>query len=406
MATAYLTFGINHSGQWQSIDDAKSGRTDLVCPWCKMPLIARKGDIKAHHFAHDGETCRISDEAVRQTLIPTFDTFELLDSDERKYLERRVTYHSHKKVHHWPSMNEAIRRLEVMQLVTVESKTDHALEVARKNLSKLGNWLDSAGYPNAALQEIFNALRPLTDIDERWKRAVQIESTQIARDYNKNRIENVQTLLELEQAQRYWLDAFWRRQSLVAPDYLELLKQKIHAINQQSLYVMRITGEFNMLPSSFIKIGMSTRDADMRLKEVLACLKPFGSKIKGEALAVKPNAGRLERLLHRFFDADNLPVGSFREYFQDKRADWLIEQLDKLIVSEYRPPVTGSDDNHVSLPGRRRKSNAELLAEYHDIANALESGKGIREISRETGRSVNTIQKVKSILTAPQAAGN
>ena len=87
MAQTFLTFGITSSGQWRSVYDVTSGRTELVCPWCKTRLIARKGNIKVHHFAHDGETCRI-DEAVRQTQIPTFDTFELLDPDERQYLEQ------------------------------------------------------------------------------------------------------------------------------------------------------------------------------------------------------------------------------------------------------------------------------------------------------------------------------
>jgi hypothetical protein len=399
MAQTFLTFGITSSGQWRSVYDVTSGRTELVCPWCKTRLIARKGNIKVHHFAHDGETCRISDEAVRQTQIPTFDTFELLDPDERQYLERRITYKQHRKVHEWPGMDSAIQRLSAMQIITVQSTADDTLERVKENLYKLGGYLDSNGNPNPSLRKIFNALQPLINIDERWRRAVQIESTHVSRDYQKNRFENINNLLDLERSQRYWLDAFWRRQSLIAPDYLEFLRQKFHALNQQNLYVMRFTGEFSGLPSSFLKIGQSSRDVDTRLREVLADLKPFGSRIKGEVLRVKNGAGRLERLLHRFFDADNLAMGSFREYFQENRSGWFIEQLDNLVVSEYIPPVTEYENNPV--PGRRKKSNAEVLAEYQDVVDALESGKGIREISRETGRSVNTIQKVKTILAAP-----
>lgn len=410
MAETFLTFGITSLGQWRSIHDVTSGRTELVCPWCKKPLIARKGGIKAHHFAHDGETCRISDMAVRQTQIPTFDTFELLDSDEYKYLERRITYKQHRNVHTWSGMDSAIQRLAAMQIITVQSTSDDTLECAKENLYKLGGFLDRNGSPNSSLRALFNALQPLIhiDIDERWRHGVKIESTHISRDYQKNRFENIENLLGLERAQRYWLDAFWRRQSLIAPDYLEFLRQKFHVLNQQNLYVMRFTGEFSGLPSSFLKIGLSSRDVDTRLKEVLADLKPFGSRIKGDVLHVTKNGGRLERLLHRFFKVDNLPIGNFREYFQETRSDWLKEQLDNLVVNEYIPPVTEHEDkdNPVPLPGRRKKSNAEVLAEYQDIADALNSGKGIREISRETGRSVNTIQKVKTILTAPQAAGN
>lgn len=404
MTEIFLTFGITSSGQWRSIHDVTSGRTELVCPWCKTRLIARKGNVKVHHFSHDGVTCRISDEAVRQTLIPTFDTFELLDSDEYRYLERRITYKQHNKVHGWQGMDSAIQRLSAMQIITVQSTTDSTLESVKENLHKLGGYLDSAGNPNPSLRNLFKALRPLINIDERWRRSVQIESTHVSRDYQKNRFENIKNLSDLEHAQRYWLDAFWRRQSLIAPDYLEFLRQKFHALNQQNLYVMRFTGEFSSLPSSFLKIGLSSRDVDTRLKEVLADLKPFGSRIKGNVLRVKNSGGRLERLLHRFFKDTNLAIGNFREYFQETRVDWFIEQLDNLVVNEYTPP--SNEQEQAPSPGRRKKSNAEILAEYHDIVDALESGKGIREISRDTGRSVNTIQKVKTILTAPQAAGN
>jgi hypothetical protein len=109
----------------------------LICPWCKTTLIARKGKIKAHHFAHDGKTCRMSEEAVRQTLIPTFDTFELLDADERKYLERRAKYHNHQKIYPWPSMQAAIDQLEAMRILSVERQIDPALETVSASLNKL-----------------------------------------------------------------------------------------------------------------------------------------------------------------------------------------------------------------------------------------------------------------------------
>lgn len=51
MPEIFLTFGITSSGQWRSIHDVTSGRTELVYPWCKTRLIARKGNIKIHHFS-------------------------------------------------------------------------------------------------------------------------------------------------------------------------------------------------------------------------------------------------------------------------------------------------------------------------------------------------------------------
>lgn len=62
-AGAKLVFGLNESGQPVPIFDARRGRAcNLTCPQCGLPLVARKGEIKIHHFAHaSGSIC--ADEA-------------------------------------------------------------------------------------------------------------------------------------------------------------------------------------------------------------------------------------------------------------------------------------------------------------------------------------------------------
>lgn len=401
MNKIYLTFGINPAGQWQSISETPSGRSNLVCPWCKRALIAKKGRIKTIHFAHDGETCRISQDAALQTQIPTYDTFEMLDTHEARYLERRIQYGSHGKVYSWGGMNEAVDRLELMGIVTVERTTEAELVDVRARLGKLdGQWLDDLGQPAKALLELFDALDPLVDLRFHWNRCTKIKSTKIDRGYSQNLFEKLKSLSDLDRAQRYWFDAYWRRLAAVAPDYQELLAQKYSALGQQSLYVIHISGEFEGLPPEFIKIGLSTRNAHVRLKEVLADLKPFGRSIKGEVLAVKEHAGRLERLLHRMLSQDNLPIGTFTEFFATNRLEWLLSELNAITITEYTPPESKTDmgNKPLKLAGRRKKSDTELLAEYEDVAVLLQSGKGIREVSRISGRSVNTVQKVKAAI--------
>lgn len=402
MSTIYLTFGINPAGQWQSISETPSGRSNLVCPWCKRALIAKKGRIKTIHFAHDGETCRISQDAALQTQIPTYDTFEMLDSHEARYLERRIKYGSHEKVYSWAGMNEAIDRLERMGIVSVERTTEAELIDARARLGKLGEQLlDDLGQPTKALLELFDALDPLVDLRFHWNRCTKIKSTKIDRSYSQNQFDKLKSLSDLDRAQRYWFDAYWRRMAAVAPDYQELLAQKYSALGQQSLYVIHISGEFEGLPPEFIKIGLSTRNAHVRLKEVLADLKPFGQSIKGEVLAVKEYAGRLERLVHRMLSQDNLPIGTLTEFFATDRLEWLLSELNALTITKYAPPEskTYTGNEPVKLAGRRKKSDAELFAEYEDVAVMLQAGNGIREVSRITGRSVNTVQKVKAALS-------
>ncbi len=53
-----------HDNNLVHISDVPSGlRCDCICPYCKNKLIAKKGKIKEHHFAHyDSEECQYCNE--------------------------------------------------------------------------------------------------------------------------------------------------------------------------------------------------------------------------------------------------------------------------------------------------------------------------------------------------------
>lgn len=339
MNNEYLQFGMTSDGEWRSINDIDSGKTDLICPWCKQSLLAKKGLIRVHHFAHTGETCRVSIGAVSQTLLPTFDTFELLDTAERKYMEMRRRYGSHRNVYAFNGMDLALERLEAMKLISFKYQENAALELAKLRLSKLeGLWLNASGQPTKALLDMFNALQPIADLEPHWSTKQLIEETVVSNDYRKYQFSSLQTLSDLNNAQCFWFDAFWWRQAFVAPEHLEFLQNKIQVLNKQSLYVMRFEGSFSAHPESFIKIGMTTREPTERLKEVITALKPYGNNIKGELIAMKENAGRIERLIHRQLIPSHLPVGTFREFFAEESLGPLLTQLDELQIEPYQPP--------------------------------------------------------------------
>ena len=52
-----ITYGL-HSGDLVHITEVERGLAcGCICPCCENQLIARKGPIVAHHFAHAGENC-------------------------------------------------------------------------------------------------------------------------------------------------------------------------------------------------------------------------------------------------------------------------------------------------------------------------------------------------------------
>jgi len=68
-----LPYGLRE-GKLVTIDDVESGlKCDCICPSCKQKLIARKGDINEHHFAHySGEDCNTGIETATHILSKEF----------------------------------------------------------------------------------------------------------------------------------------------------------------------------------------------------------------------------------------------------------------------------------------------------------------------------------------------
>jgi SAM-dependent methyltransferase len=398
----FLEFGKNNSGELVSIREVASGKTDLACPFCGQPLIAKKGNVVEHHFAHDGESCAPSVLALNESELPTIDRVDPLDSAERAYLEKRNRY-AHSKIYSSSGQHEAVQRLEAMGIIECERAGQDALNEVKKNLVRLDpDLIDGNGRPSKKLNEILRALVPVSgvDISNRWASLASSEvvETQLSEPYKKIKRGRLSTVAEIDQHQRFWLDAFYKRQVFAHPEVVDYLQAKLEFACSSTLYVMRFSGIEGH--GSLIKIGVTGRDPEVRFGEVLAALKPHGKKVTGEFIQAFPMLGRLEKQIHRLYESSNVRVGSFVEYFDEGVADELIKELSALAQSApYVPPqASKAKPVQAGTPGRKKTPAQELLAQYPEVVAQLENGSGIREISRATGRSVNTVQKVKRAL--------
>ena len=60
-----LDFGLDHTGRMRGIDEVEQGLAcDCECPECGSPLVARKGAVRVHHFAHRGASCATGAESA------------------------------------------------------------------------------------------------------------------------------------------------------------------------------------------------------------------------------------------------------------------------------------------------------------------------------------------------------
>jgi len=61
MEQTKFSWALNTEGKLVHISQVERGRaSNCFCPYCKAPLVAKKGSVKAHHFAHsnDSEDCK------------------------------------------------------------------------------------------------------------------------------------------------------------------------------------------------------------------------------------------------------------------------------------------------------------------------------------------------------------
>ena len=78
----WLQYALDKDNNLVSIHDVKRGKSDIRCPYCQGELMAKKGKVKVHHFAHLGETCNsVKNKNIN---LPLFWGFDLVLS--REYL--------------------------------------------------------------------------------------------------------------------------------------------------------------------------------------------------------------------------------------------------------------------------------------------------------------------------------
>lgn len=74
----WLRYGVDANNTLVAAEDTQRGKTNLGCPYCGNRLIAKKGRVKEHHFAHDGETCNL--------IIKTEPRSQPTVTDKKRYL--------------------------------------------------------------------------------------------------------------------------------------------------------------------------------------------------------------------------------------------------------------------------------------------------------------------------------
>ncbi|MEM7372920.1 MAG: GIY-YIG nuclease family protein [Bacteroidota bacterium] len=294
----FLPYGLDENEEIVHISQVESGRSSLSCPFCDAPLIAKKGTRLSHHFAHAGNTCKeVAGGAVDSLSlsIPFYsDVFssQLSDSEKRAL---QILYKAFGKeyFHRKGKENSAFQLLFQNGIQKLSQVWERLLSA--QQLEEKGNWFQLTSYAEAGL-----GVLPIS------------------------------VFARIQEFRLYVFESILEE----GHDSTGILRKKIYhnlknRLLQATLYCLHIPGQKGQ--SAVWKIGMTSRTAEQRLKELSpAIIHQFGEKrARATYIACEiPGMGRLEAYIKKRFAASQLPFTYnnhvYTEFFTNPN---LIEEL-------------------------------------------------------------------------------
>lgn len=369
----FLTHGINTSGELVAVSEVPSGLTSLLCPFCSEYLIARKGAIKEHHFAHAGDTCAESKVTIQQTGLPLYDITTGISKSEINLLEKFRRYRDV-----WVTRKQEDTATCLVQGGLLELRLD---KPGKYRLTQLGYDLLEHNDPAYRQRNIL----PDVTLQEKMFQA-------------RLAMLQYQDLNHGTQAVKFYA-------------------LRLQAILNQHLYVLKIQLKQDNICYPLIKVGITTRsDLELRKVEIERDLQKHGEVVSITILGFYKHFGCLERLIHQRFSSNQFLIGKHTEYFYfigvANDLNWLkLDELGKRQVDGISCRATYREHakkirigqnkakllNNAHL-GRPVKNTETLINDHPDIKAAFTQNLSLRQASSATGKAINTVRKVYGAL--------
>ncbi|MDB9513881.1 GIY-YIG nuclease family protein [Kamptonema animale CS-326] len=281
----WLKFGVTPGGELVSVDEVLRGKTNLTCLYCGGELTAKKGNIKEHHFAHTGETCKPVTQRIKIKAFPSlplYDNFNIqLKGDE---LEQLKVIWKEYGIANRPIPRDLISfRWELKGLLQSEDEQFYQFT----NLGKI---------PVAALPlALFNQVQEPLLLSE---------------------------LIKLEQSVEVAVAAGLSCLNERLAD-LKIYRAQLRRILLNSLYFLEVKADGEI----FYKIGVTTRLIEERIAEVQRDLKAHYSNVAVNLLGFWQHRGNVELYFKHRYKAFNYRIGKLTEYFQFTNVKLILNDL-------------------------------------------------------------------------------
>lgn len=297
----FLPYGLDDNEQIVHISQVESGSSLLSCPFCQAKLIAKKGEILAHHFAHTGHTCKSIEKGGLDEIVPAIPFYtdfyaSPLSETEKRSLKILYDHFGLTPFHRKGQKNSAFHLLFLNDILNLHRVWDRLVE--SRHLEAWGNWHRFTQQAKIGLGLL--SVNEFSDLQ-------------------------AQKLKDFE----YFLRTGKEAIDIIRLKVFENIKSRLLTAR---LYCIHIPSKKK--DTAAWKIGITTRTAKERLQELKAIIKHhFGEERAARSKVVfeKESYGRLEAYIKKRFADSRIPVEfkghSYTEFFADKN---MLKEVKKL----------------------------------------------------------------------------
>lgn len=383
-------YALNENGDVISVRDSIKGKT-YICPKCQGELVVKYGEIKRKHFSHIKDTCvkPINTELLKIPSKISGVTLYEYHLYYKKLLNNKIRINNEKKDAH----QKSVKVLQKCQKLINEHSRPY----------KNGKFPENRKTNNEVVKQlrafILNKSSKVPELHKcRWSSITEYYADDImgfSKVYKSDIWRHEGPVIAKELLEGYKLLKYPETYfNFDIPEY------SINDLNKIKLYFLKVDlKEQNRI---LYKIGVTSRDVKERIKEIYGDLRPLGQASISIMFYIS-GLGYLESYIKREYISYRFDFESHEEYFEFPEAvlETLKSQLKRvsyLDINHIQKIKSGMSKNKGGRPKAPENKIAFLQKpKSKEIKILLEQGKGIREVNRITGYSINTIRKVNSI---------
>ncbi|HEY9299546.1 MAG TPA: competence protein CoiA family protein [Phormidium sp.] len=287
----WLKYAVDEDNSLFEIADVPSGKTKLFCPYCAGQLVAKKGKVKQHHFAHKNDTCYPVATKKELPTLPLYDNFNIQLSGTALQLLQKLwqSFGLHDwGIPHLPELKPLIKA-----------------KVLQKNVYR-----QPPAYEFTALGKIPVGALPLHEFNQVQEPLLLAKLAEFSRQ-----VELAKVIKSLNLAER-----------LVD---LRLYRAQFASILLCRLYYLQIEADGLVLH----KIGVTKRSLTQRIPEIERDLRSHYQNIKVSVLGLWSHRGNVELYFKHRYKPFNYRIGSLTEYYlfgDNSIADAVLDDLNKM----------------------------------------------------------------------------